>query len=413
MVALISTSCGADPGAVDTREPVAQSSTTAGTDVAEQLGTLAAAHDRWVAAAPADYTVARVDRCPGCAQEPQTLAVHDDEVVSLGGDASTVVDVFGTIEESIRDGAAVDVEYHAELGYPLRVTIDRDGDGVNDVDLEFGDLAAMPIVRSLHELQAAERRWEAQGLDSYRYVFRVDCTCDESGTFEIDIRDGLVVAVLPLDEGARSSSLSPGVAIDAVFDDLEEWFTDSAEIVEEGILAVDVRMDPHLGYPRWFQIEAEDMDGEFFTGRFTMVVTLDLIGTLDPIESNLGADPDDLSEVENAFARWDEAAIDDYRYVLTVHCECPEQVSGPFEVTVRDGRLDAAALIGDGSAVEDVISIVDAFDLIGLAIFSGTEVDVTYDALLGYPQRVIIDPEAVAVDGGTAFNITDLESISD
>ncbi len=408
---LLAAGCGADPGVVATTDPLERTSTTATTGTDEQLGALSAAQERWVAVAPADYTVTQVDRCAGCAEEPQILAVHANEVVSLAGDAVTVDDVFGTIEQSIRDGATVNVEYHPELGYPVRVVIDLDGDGAADVDLEFGDLEAMPIVETLQELQAAARRWDAQGLESYRYIFRVDCTCDEGGTFEIDVRDGLVVAVTPLDDGARNSSLNPGFAIDSSFDDLEEWFTDSAAIIEDGILALDIRMDPEYGYPRWFRIEGEDVDGEFFIGRFTMVVTIDLIAELGPIEPDPGPDPDDLSEVEQAFGRWKEAARTDYRYVLTVHCECPAQVSGPFEVTVRDGRLESAVL-GDGTLAQaEVILIADAFDQIGFAIFSGTEIDVVYDPLLGYPQLVIIDPEAVAVDGGLAFSITDFEPL--
>jgi hypothetical protein len=401
-LALLASACGAESGGSPT-------TTSLATGADRQLGELAAAQERWDAAAPADYTLSQIDRSADT-DEPETLAVHEGEVVSLSGEATTVDEVFATIDQSIRDGADVDVDYHPQLGYPVRVAIDRTGDGLPEVHLEYGDLVTMPVVKTVQELRTARRRWEAQGLDSYRYIFRFDCTCPEGGTFEVEVRDGRVIDRRPLDDAARNSSLDPGVDIDSSFDDLEEWFIDSAQLIEEGILAVEVRMDPHLGYPRWFRIEGEDLDGEFFPGRFTMVVTIDLIGELEPVEPD--TDVNDLHDLEVAHARWEEAALADYRYTLQVHCMCPAAASGPFRVTVRGGKLESAVLFWDGTETEvdtDVISIGDALEMIGSAIVGGTDVEVVYNAVYGYPQQVVIDPEAVAADGGLAFSITDFE----
>ena len=206
-------------------------------DGATQLDALASARELWEAA-PADYTVSAGDA---------TLAVRGDEVVSLAAaESPTIEEVFGTIERSIRDGAVVDVEYDEDFGFPARVVIDLDGDGAPDVDLTFSDLEAMPVVETREELLEARALWEAQDLDTYRYIFRADCTCPDGGTFDVDVRDNRVTHIVALDDGAEASSLTP-TSIALAFDDLEEWFTNSADLIDEGIAAVDVRVDPVLG----------------------------------------------------------------------------------------------------------------------------------------------------------------------
>lgn len=382
---------------------------TASPDEAEeQLGRLAAAQQLWAQAAPVDYTVTRIDRAGEDSAEPRTVAVRDGEVVSLNGEPATVEEAFVAIEESIRQGAAVEIDYDADYGYPVRIDIDHDRDGLAEVQLEYADLATMPIIGSLAELHAAQRRWEAQALDSYRYIFRFDCTCPESGTFQVDVRDGRVVDVVALDAAAERSNLDPGFNIDSAFRDLEDWYSNSAELIDEGILDVDVRMDPVYGYPRWFRIEAADIDNDLFEGRFTLVVTIDLITELEPIEPAI--DLDDLEQLENAHALWQESAPAAYRYVLTVHCECPAEFAGPFHVTMRDGRIESIKWVNDGTETDaEVFTIDEALERIGFAIVAGIDVDVKYDPVLGYPTQVIIDPEAVAVDGGLAFSITNFE----
>ncbi|MDJ0925762.1 MAG: DUF6174 domain-containing protein [Acidimicrobiia bacterium] len=398
LLAVIATACG---GAT---------STDTTPQATEWLQELEAAEQLWESASPADYTVTQLDRSEDESVASRTLAVRDGEVVSLAGDTTTVEEVFDAIEESIRRGGDVEVEYHSDLGYPVRVVVDEDRDGVSELDLEHLNVAAMPVVRSVEELRWAQRRWEAQQLDSYRYIFRFDCTCPESGTFQVDVQDGRVVETVPLDEAARASSLHPGLEIDAAFGDLEEWFTNSGELIDEGILAVDVRMDPRYGYPRWFRIEGQDIDNEFFSGRFTMVVTIDLIAELEPVHTTV--DSQDLGQIDAAMAAWQQAGLTDFRYVLTIHCMCPGEVAGPFEVTIRNGELDSVIWQGDGEATDAHVFLVDeALEMIGSAVVDGVDVDVVYDPDLGYPQQAIIDTEAVAVDGGLAFSITDLEPL--
>jgi len=403
--AVLAAACG-------TPEFVASTTTSTTSSIAtpSQLGELEAARSAWASASASDYTL--TETCTGC--KPRTVAVRDGEVASLTDDeALTVDDVFATIEESIRQGAIVEVEYHTELGYPIRLIIDFEGDGIIDVDISFDDLEEMKIVETLDELLDAQEKWEARHLHSYRYIGRFDCTCEEEGTYEVTVRDRTTVEVVPLEESA-SEAISPG-NIDDLFTDLAEWFTDSADLIDDGILAIDVRMDPEFGYPRWFKVEAEDIDTDGFAGRFTITVTIDLVELLD--DSITRETIDDLAAAEAAFALWLTAGLTDYSFTLTQHCECPREVSGPFEITVVDGAFQSATLMPDGSSISGfdlfAMTLDETFLVIIGAITAGTDVDVTYDETLGYPALAIIDPEAVSVDGGLAFSIDDVQPTDD
>ena len=409
ILAVLTAACGTPEFVANTSTSTSIGTSTAGSiAVPGQLGELEAARAAWASTSASDYTL--TETCTGC--EPSTVAVRDGEVVSLADDeASTVDGTFATIEESIRQGAIVEVEYHPELGYPIRLIIDFEGDGIIDVDLSFADLEQMKVVETLDELLDAEETWAGQHLHSYRYIARVDCTCEENGTYEVTVRDRTAVSVVPLEETA-SEAISPGT-IDDLFTDLEEWFTDSDDLINEGILAIDVRMDPELGYPRWFNVEAEDMDADGFAGRFTITVTIDLIETLDDSIANDSID--DLADVEAAIALWERADLTEYSYTLSVHCECPQEFSGPFEITVVDGVFESAILISDGSSVSEfdlfAATLTDTFLVIIGSINAGTDVDIAYDDTLGYPTLAIIDPEAVSVDGGLAFSVENVQPI--
>ena len=407
LLGLLAAACGGG-------EIVATTSSTTVTGGESAADQLAAARNLWSAGAPADYTVALSDSTG----QSQIVAVRAGESITLGEGAepTTVDEVFATIERSIGDGAVVDVEYHPDLGYPIRVVIDLDGDGTADIDLSFSDLEGMPIVQSLDELLVAKRLWDDQELDDYRYIFRADCTCDDGGTWDVAVRRGSEVTSQPLDQGAAASGLTM-TSLDVAFDDLEQWFTDSAEFVDDGLIAVDVRMDPKLGYPRWFRVEGAGLD-ENFTERFTLIVTVDLVGPIDPEEpSGPTLNEADLRAFVVAFEQWDHLNLRDYSFVYTRHCECTAEFAGPVEVEVAGGEFNAATLLADGApvAVTDVLatSIPEALRKISLYVNRGTPVDVTYHPALGYPVLAILDVDAVAVDGGLAFSISDVKPTAD
>lgn len=378
------------------------------------LATLGDARARWLAAAPTDYTV--TESCDGCPD--RTVAVRSGEVVSLSSeDHRTVDEMFSQIENAIGDGAVVNATFDDDLGYPTSVTIDYDGDGVPEVDLRYADLQAMPIVTSLEELLEARERWESLGLDDYIYIFRADCTCSEEGTFQVTVIDGRATEELPLDDAARASTqISPG-SLDRAFDDLEDWFTNSQPLIDEGILEVDVRMDPTFGYPRWFRVVGEGLDNDGpLSDRFEIIVTTDLVGPIEvPDVTGPTIDQVDLAALVEAGFTWVEADLADYRFEIEFHCECDVEVRGPFEVIVRDRAVVSSGPIGVGASGDSTHAptwtIEDVFDVIERAIQEGTDVDVVYDPVTGQPLSVMIDPEAVASDGGLWFTMSPVEVV--
>lgn len=403
-LAMLSASCGAGNVALPT------SSVSTGPSVSSADAELTAARSLWQAQAPDDYVVDVDDAARGSA----VVAVRRGETITLqqGSEPATIDELFTTIERSIAEGAHVAVDYDQALGYPTQVVIDVDGDGMAEIDLVLSDLEAMPVVRSLDELLAARQLWEAQGLVDYRYVMRAHCTCDDGGTWEIEVRNAADVTSRALDAGAAASELSM-TSLDRTFDDLEDWFRNSADLIAEGLLAVDVRMDPELGYPRWFRLEAEGIGDGPFVDRFTMVVTVDLVSPLEPEEPPApSGDPAALAELAVAAEHWERAHLQDYTFVFTEHCECPS-TSGPMVVEVHEGSFVAAYLLADGSlrsaADVRVETIDDALRLISLYVTQGKAVDVAYHPVLGYPVDAILDIDAVAVDGGLAFAISELE----
>ena len=72
-----------------------------------------------------------------------------------------------------------------------------------------------------------------------------------------------------------------------------------------------------------------------------------------------------------------------------------------------EGVLHLAHLLGDPRCELVVGDVCDA-DLVDRLV---ADVDVVYHPVLGYPEQAIIDTEAVAVDGGFAFSITEFEEL--
>jgi hypothetical protein len=384
--------------------------TTVGSAPAE----LAAARARWAFFGTTDYTYLLTNDCGECGpagRAPQRVAVLAGHVLAVeAGDQLTVEEVFERIEQALDNGRRVEVSYDPESGLPRDVQIDmhmRPVDGGTHWILD--GLTGLAPIESAEELLAARRTWNTQELDDYRFLITVACDCPERGTFDIKVVNDRIVEVTPLDPDSVADSFAP-VTMNQTFDDLEEWFTDTEKLIDEGILDVDLRVDPVMGYPRWVKLEAAFLDT---AAPFTVVVTMELVGPIDPGDFSPKPDPDDLAALERARSLWEAERLADYGYTLTVHCNCPAEYVGPFEVTVRDTWIASATWKGEplepGRAA--IYPIDDVFVMIERAIQDGTDVDVTYDPQLGYPQLVIIDVEAVAVDGGLAFTIENLSPL--
>ena len=107
-------------------------------------------------------------------------------------------------------------------------------------------------------------------------------------------------------------------------------------------------------------------------------------------------------ELEAAEERWMASGISDYNLVVGYGCFCPEEVRGPFEVTVGNGEV--VEIRFDGAVIEPQpgITPVEVFTVAGLfaAIRSSLDADeitVSYDER-GNPTLIDIDRVASWAD---------------
>ena len=133
-------------------------------------------------------------------------------------------------------------------------------------------------------------------------------------------------------------------------------------------------------------------DGQY---RYEIVTT-----NLGSVELAADCDWAAASQYRDARTRWRQAAIQDYRFTLQRHCECPPEWSAPTEVTVRDGLVSSATIEGVPAPEDAALTIAALFHEIATALNEPVATAVTYHPELGYPLDVQLDLEAIAVDGG-------------
>ena len=114
--------------------------------------------------------------------------------------------------------------------------------------------------------------------------------------------------------------------------------------------------------------------------------------------------------------KWDRqsALFDrDYTYTIQIGCFCPEDIRAPVNVAVMDGKTYFVVYQEDGQPVTNDIfnrinSVENLFKIVQEAIDSEADkLTVEYDANLGYPKHISIDPIKDAVDEEHAYTISD------
>lgn len=101
------------------------------------------------------------------------------------------------------------------------------------------------------ELAANRQRWEAEGLDDYRFTYTRHCFCmpQDRGPFEVTVRGGEVAAVTYEGEG------EPSDRAPSEYQTVEDLFALLAEAYDRDAARVDVTYDPATGQPTSFYID--------------------------------------------------------------------------------------------------------------------------------------------------------------
>jgi hypothetical protein len=153
----------------------------------------------------------------------------------------------------------------------------------------------------------------------------------------------------------------------------------------------------------------------------TAVSTTGAPGTAPPTtesSTTTGGDkPVPLDGLEEATSRWEAAGIDDYTMSYRRTCFCPAYT---VQVTVVDGEVTSAEAIeglpGELPPTTQPIPDDEQFtveDLFGQAIEAYETADrttVTYDAELGYPTIIDVDPIQNAIDDEYTLTVESFEA---
>ena len=114
--------------------------------------------------------------------------------------------------------------------------------------------------------------------------------------------------------------------------------------------------------------------------------------------------PDDADDLAAARRRWRAAALEEYRFQITLQCYCGGG-GQPMLVHVRDGAVVGVAPVDPGAprpltmSLDAYYSVERLFETIERAIARDAhELRVTYHPRLGYPVDAYIDLEKNTVD---------------
>jgi len=120
-----------------------------------------------------------------------------------------------------------------------------------------------------------------------------------------------------------------------------------------------------------------------------------------------------LKENEEKWIEQSKLFNRDYTYTLQINCFCPTDITSPVVMMVLDGQTDSIVYQSDGqpatnAVFDDINTIEDLFAIIRDAINEKVDkLTVEYDANLGYPKAISIDPMENAVDEERAYSILD------
>lgn len=357
---------------------------------------LESARVRWVEAALATYSYVFTDDCRECGpvlQEPRPVAIWDGEELDPGDLTPTVEEMFGEIEGAIDAGLAVEVVYHPDLGAPLDVAIEAEGqprDGGTHWVVEQLTPGLPGEDVAVADVEAAWGRWRLMRPHAYAYTVGVFCDCPFEGSLRTEVEGDQVVAWKHAYEPSDDVTVIP-----LTIDELFEAVLELAAAGEQGIVDEEfhfegtARFDSDLGYPVWIGLDVTVLDDELRDAGFPDRIVFS-ISDLEPLVGTAG-NPGTVAE--RARQRWEGRVFGDYTYELTVHDVVAGEFADPYVVMVLGGEVASITLGGKEADPERIPSytIDDLFDLVDRQLSDGRSSAPLYHEELGYPVLVESD----------------------
>ena len=252
------------------------------------------------------------------------------------------------------------------------------------------------------ELDKHRALWEASRAEDYSFVLTPICFCPQDllDPVRISVVDGIVASVtyVESDKAPEHDGYGRYVTIDDLFDTIQEG-------IDREAAQVTVSYDPVIGYPTDANIDydARRADEEY---RFTV----------SGYSPDGGGDGDALkqaqAELDKHRALWEASRAEDYSFVLTPICFCPQDLLDPVRISVVDGIVASVTYVESDKAPEHdgfgrYATIDDLFDTIQEGIDrEATQVTVSYDPVIGYPTDASIDYDSRMADEEYRFTVS-------
>lgn len=131
--------------------------------------------------------------------------------------------------------------------------------------------------------------------------------------------------------------------------------------------------------------------------------------------------PDERRALNAAETRWKARSFADYSYEIRVSCYCPPELSRWTRVSVRGGQVtDAQPVELDSPFPITTLSLWRPIDSLFVMVRrSGADgdsyladVDVSFDAMLGYPTRIEFRAKKGVADGGSLYELRDVRPLN-
>lgn len=234
---------------------------------ADSLARLSDAVERWEASGISNYELAMRRTCGEClpasalavvvtvsgGEKSVSRATNGEPLEDSAGIYPDVEGLFDLIEEQVRAGAEIDVEYDGDLGFPRSISADPVPDAVDD---EFGyvidDLVVGRHAELRAEIAAQRAKWAAQRIDDYQLTFSRVCFCAPEGA-------GLVVLSVLEDEPVELLYFLSGDPVapewQSVFPTVHGLFDFLEDAIDRGAEQIDVDFDPDLGLPTSVRVD--------------------------------------------------------------------------------------------------------------------------------------------------------------
>lgn len=118
------------------------------------------------------------------------------------------------------------------------------------------------------------------------------------------------------------------------------------------------------------------------------------------------------SDLEKARGRWESAGITNYTVESRIRCFCPGHLAVWTKLSVRDNRVIETQPLeplppGSSATISGWRTVTDLFDRIEQLNQEEfiKSVNVRYDPVLGYPQRIDVTCQSNVIDCGATYEM--------